>query len=182
MRRFAACPRVAAGVFVLLSGVAVSVRAQDRLGAVDQPASAGFDHPASVTPASSTFSLVALPPEALAQISVPAPQVVARSTPEPARRPKPLVPLYVSFASLQVMDIHSTSRALDRGGVEANPLMKSVAGHPIAFAAVKIAGSAALVYAAEKMWKKKRKAAVIYMVAVNTGLAFVVRHNYRAVR
>jgi hypothetical protein len=180
MRRFAASPRLAAGVFVLLFGVTASAREQDRLGGVDRPSSAGVDRPTSVAPASTL--LASLPTATLAQLSVPAPQPVRLGAPEPARRPNSLVPLYVSFASLQVLDIHSTTRALDRGAVEANPLMQGVAGNPLALSTVKIAGAAGLVYAAEKMWRKNRRAAVIFMVAANAGMAFVVHHNYRAVR
>ena len=94
-------------------------------------------------------------------------------------RPRSLVPLYVSFASLQAMDVHSTMRALDRGAVEANPLMKGLAGNPIAFTAAKVAGSAGVIYAAEKMRKKHPKTAVVFMIAANAAMALVVSHNYR---
>ena len=140
---------------------------------------AALEHPMSVTPASSL--LASLSAETLARIAVPSPEPLV--LPQPARtRPKQLLPLYGSFASLQALDIHSTTRALDRGAVEANPLVKGVAGNPLALSAVKIAGSAGLVYAAEKMWKKNRKAAVVFMIAANATLAFVVQHNYRAVK
>jgi hypothetical protein len=115
-------------------------------------------------------------------LSTPAPQLLPAVAPAPTRRPKPLIPLYVSFASLQAMDVHSTSRALGRGAVEANPLMKGVAGNTLTLTAVKMAGSAGVIYAAEKMWKKNRKAAVIFMLAANAGMAWVVQHNYRAVK
>ena len=98
------------------------------------------------------------------------------------RRPGGLLPLYVSFASLQALDAHSTTRALDRGAVEANPLMRGLAGHPVGMFAVKAAATAAVVYSAERIWKKNKAAAVIFMVAANSGMAWVVQHNYRAVR
>jgi hypothetical protein len=177
MHRFA---WTAAGAFVLLFGVAAFARAQDSLGGAERPLSARVEQPTSVAPASNILTSL---PAAVADISVPAPQSPAIGAAGAERRPKALVPLYVSLGSLQAMDIHSTTRALGRGAVEANPLLKSVVGHPLALAAVKIGGSVALVYAAEKMWKKKkRKAAVIYMLAMNAGLAFVVQHNYRAIR
>jgi hypothetical protein len=98
------------------------------------------------------------------------------------RRPSALVPLYVSFSTLQVLDTHSTSRALSRGAAEANPLMKGIARSEIGMAAVKAAGTAGVIYASEKMWKKNKKAAVIFMVATNAAMAWVVQHNYRAGR
>jgi hypothetical protein len=94
-------------------------------------------------------------------------------------RPGGLMPLYVSLATLQVLDVHSTQRALARGGVEANPLMKNVAGNSARLLAVKAAGTAGVVYASEKMWKKNRAAAVIFMAATNSAMAWVVQHNYR---
>jgi hypothetical protein len=97
-------------------------------------------------------------------------------------RPGALVPLYVSFATLQVLDTHSTSRALNRGAVEANPMMKGLAGNPTALLAVKAAGTAGVIFASEKMWKKNRTAAVFFMLAANSGMAWVVQNNYRAVR
>jgi hypothetical protein len=124
--------------------------------------------------------------EYLKASQVPVPAAVTPAAPVPsvltAKRPGALMPLYVSFGALQAMDVHSTTRALNRGAVEANPLMKNVAGNPYALSAVKLAGSATAIYAAEKMWKKNKKAAVIFMIAANAGMAFIVQHNYRAVR
>lgn len=97
-------------------------------------------------------------------------------------RPSALVPLYVSFAALQVIDTHSTSRALAKGAVEANPLMKGIAASEVGLLAVKGAGTAGVLYVSEKMWKKNRAAAVIFMVAANSGMAWIVQNNYRAVR
>jgi hypothetical protein len=115
-----------------------------------------------------------------AQQSPPAP--LPAGPPAAWKRPAPLVPLYISFATLQVLDAHSTRRALTRGAVEANPLMKGVAGNSGALLAVKVAGAAATIVAADKISKKNKAAAVAFMVAVNAGMALVVRHNYRAVR
>ena len=98
------------------------------------------------------------------------------------KRPGALIPLYVSFGALQVLDAHSTSRALVRGGVEANPVMKGIAGNQAGMLAVKAAGTAGVIFASEKMWKKNKTAAVIFMVASNAAMAWVVQHNYRAGR
>ena len=107
---------------------------------------------------------------------------VAGLRPAPQPRPGALVPLYASFATLQALDVHSTSRALDHGAVEANPMMKGLAGSPTALLAVKAAGTAGVFFASEKMWKKNRAAAVFFMVAANSAMAWVVQNNYRAVR
>jgi Domain of unknown function (DUF5658) len=103
-----------------------------------------------------------------------------RLAPQP--RPGALVPLYASFATLQALDAHSTSRALDHGAVEANPMMKGIAGNRTALLAAKAAGTAGVIFASEKMWKRNRAAAVFFMVAANSAMAWVVQHNYRAVR
>jgi hypothetical protein len=97
------------------------------------------------------------------------------------RRPGPLVPLYVSFCALQVLDTHSTWRAVDRGAVEANPMLRGVVGNQTGLVALKAAGTAGLIYASEKMWKRNRTASIIFMVTANSAMAWVVQNNYRAV-
>jgi len=91
------------------------------------------------------------------------------------RRPTPLVPLYVSFCALQVLDSHSTWRAIDRGAVEANPVLRGVAGNQIGLVALKAAGTAGLIYASEKMWKRNRTASIVFMFAANSAMAWVVQ-------
>jgi hypothetical protein len=99
----------------------------------------------------------------------------------PQHRPGALFPLYVSFGTLQVLDTHSTSRAINSGAVEANPMMKGIAGNEAAMLAVKAAGTAGVIFASETLWKKNKTAAVIFMIATNAGMAWVVQNNYRAV-
>lgn len=98
------------------------------------------------------------------------------------KRPATLAPLYVAFGTLQVLDVHSTGRALDREAYEVNPIMKGIAGNQAALFAVKAAGTAGVVLVSEKMWKKNRAAAVVFMVATNAAMAMVVQKNYAAVR
>jgi hypothetical protein len=100
----------------------------------------------------------------------------------PEGRPAALLPLYASFVTLQVLDIHSTAYALSRGAVEANPAMQGIVGTPVGFAAMKAAGTAGIVFAAEKLRKKNKAAAVGLMIASNSAMAWVVQHNYRTVR
>lgn len=97
-------------------------------------------------------------------------------------RPPALVPLYVSFVSLQALDAHATTRALDRGAVEANPLMRGIVGSPVGMLAVKTGGTAGLIWASERMWKRNKTAAIVFLLAANSAMTWVVQHNYRAVR
>ena len=117
---------------------------------------------------------------------LPAPAPYSPSTTESGRvrerRPDSLIPLYFSFCALQVLDTHSTWRAIDHGAVEANPVLRGVVGNQVGLVALKAAGTAGLIYASEKMWKRNRTASVIFMVAANSAMAWVVQNNYRAVR
>jgi hypothetical protein len=70
------------------------------------------------------------------------------------------VPLYVSFAVLQTLDMKSTRTAIGDGAREANPVMTGVVGSPAAFFALKAATGAAVVFAAEKMRPRNRVAAM----------------------
>lgn len=97
-----------------------------------------------------------------------------------ASRPLPLIPLYVSFATLQMFDARSTVLALSRGAREMNPLIRSIDADPVAITAFKIGATATTIVLAEKLWRNhKRTAAVLTMVGVNSAYAFIVAHNYR---
>lgn len=121
-------------------------------------------------------------PAAAAETTDPPPAVEpAWLRPSERRRPKAMLPLYASFGTLQALDAHSTARALNRGAVEANPVMRG-AGNAAGPIALKAAGAAAVIYASEKLWKKKRRAAVVLMIAANAAVGFVVQHNYRNAR
>jgi hypothetical protein len=98
------------------------------------------------------------------------------------RRPAPLLPLYASFVTLQVLDAHSTWRALDRGAVEANPLMRGIVTNEVGLVAIKAAGTAGVILASERIWKTNRAAGVLFLIAANSAMVWVVQHNYRAVR
>jgi hypothetical protein len=94
-------------------------------------------------------------------------------------RPRSLLPMYASFATLQALDYHSTTTALSSGAArEANPLMRGVADNPAAFAAVKAGATAGTIWIAERMRKKHPAGAVVFMLASNAAMAAVVAHNY----
>jgi hypothetical protein len=97
----------------------------------------------------------------------------------PQRRPAALPPLYILFASLQVLDTDSTRDAIARGYGESNPVLKGVAGNDAGMILVKVGATAATIYAVEKLWRRNRVAAVVTMIAVNAGYAVVVASNYR---
>ena len=164
MYRFACIQRL--WLFVLLLVVAgTPVVAQEPADpGPESVLSAAAVNPASLTvaPAAATAQTFEIPPR--------------------SARPAVLMPLYVSFASLQGLDAHSTTRALNRGGEEANPLLRGLAGNPVGLVAVKAAATTGVVYATEKMWKRNKAAAIVFMVAANSAMAWVVQHNYRAVR
>jgi hypothetical protein len=100
----------------------------------------------------------------------------------PARRPPVLVPLYVSFGIMQVLDVSSTQAALAGGAREGNPIMGGIAKSPIAMAALKGGVTAGIIVVSEKMWKRNRVATVLTMVALNSTYAMVVSHNYSNAR
>jgi hypothetical protein len=100
----------------------------------------------------------------------------------PSRRPAALVPLYISIASLQALDVDSTFKALGRGGVEANPIMRPLVGSPAAVVAVKAALAGVIIVSTEKLWKKNRAAAVLLMLGMNGAYAAAVAHNYSVAR
>jgi hypothetical protein len=97
-------------------------------------------------------------------------------------RPSVLVPLYVSFATLQALDLHSTSRALAAGGREANPVVGTAVGSPVAMTALKIGAATGIVLLSEKLWKRNRVAAIVMMVTLNSAYAVVASHNYSIAR
>jgi hypothetical protein len=155
MVRVARFPHAAALLVVL--GCSAAASAQDRAAVADDGERTVLLPPAPVR------LDAALPPD-------------VRSD---ARRPAALVPLYASFATLQVLDIHSTTKALADGAVEANPAMKAFAGNSIALTAMKAAGTTGVILISERLRRKNKAAAVGLMIAANSAMALVVQHNYR---
>jgi hypothetical protein len=103
-------------------------------------------------------------------------QSAVRST---EKRPAALLPLCASFATLQVLDIHSTRYGLEHGAVEGNRVMKGVTGTTTGMAAVKAAGTAGVIFISEKLRTKNKAVAIGLMIGTNSMMAWVVQHNYR---
>jgi len=91
------------------------------------------------------------------------------------------VPLYASFASLQMLDAHSTLRAVRAGGVEQNPLLRGLADKPAALVAIKAGVAVSTIAVADKVRGRSRVGAIALMAALNSAYAVVVAHNYRTV-
>jgi hypothetical protein len=98
------------------------------------------------------------------------------------RRPAILLPLYISFAAMQVLDIRSTQQALKGGGGEGNPVMGGIVGSPVAMTAMKVGATAGIVFLSEKVRKRNPVAAVVMMVGLNSAYAMVVSRNYAIAR
>jgi hypothetical protein len=87
--------------------------------------------------------------------------------------------MYASFATLQALDYHSTTRALDSGaGREGNPFARVIVTKRPVFIGAKAAATVGSVFAAERIRKKHPRRAVIFMAAANAAMAAVVAHNY----
>jgi hypothetical protein len=93
-----------------------------------------------------------------------------------------LASLYATTIVVQALDMHSTLRAFNAGAVEANPAMSGITRNRAAFVATKAAVAAASIWAAQKMAKKNKIAAVVTLIAVNSAYAMIASHNYQLAR
>ncbi len=125
----------------------------------------------------------------MTQMAIPVPDSPAPSVPgaaqalpavaRPAARPRGLLPLFVSYATLQALDVHSTLIALHNGAVEQNPIVGPFVNRPAALVAFKAATTAGAILAADRLARHNRPAAYALMFALNSAYAFVVVHNYK---
>jgi hypothetical protein len=95
------------------------------------------------------------------------------------KRPALLIPLYASQVTLHAADLYTTLLALEAGNREMNPLFKNAPFE--AMIGAKAVSSVVSIVLAEKLWKKRRVAAVTLMIATNVGVAAIAAHNYRLV-
>ena len=128
---------------------------------VAAPASAQIDGDAAAVPA-------------VADDSAP-PLTRAPSVPS---RPAALIPLYVSFAGLNALDVESTYRVLGEGGAEGNPVAARLVHSPAALIAFKAGTAAAAIAVTERLRRHNPKTAVVLMVTFNSVMATIVAHNY----
>lgn len=102
-----------------------------------------------------------------------------RAVPDAPSRGAVLSSLYGSFVALQALDAHSTLLAVDRGAVEANPLIGGLASRPAALIAMKAGTAAGVIYMTERVRRHNRIAAMVLMLASNSAYATLVARNYR---
>jgi len=130
----------------------------------------------SLSPVASHLDLSGLPATATAETALPPAPAATRSS------RGVLIPLYASFAALQALDAHSTSRGIHRGAVEQNPMLLSIADNPAALFAVKAGVAASTIVIADKVRNRSRVGAIVLMAGLNSLYATIVVHNYAAVR
>jgi hypothetical protein len=166
-------PRLAA---VLLTAISVShvaaapAAAQELVGSATPLTLVASETPPSLAPLfPSTLRSAASPETAAGAIAPDFSRI---------RRPKLLPALYAVTVFTQVLDAHSTTSALSRGGREVNPVMQGVASNRGALLAVKMGAAVGTVFVAEKLWRRNRAAAIALMVAVNVATAGIAAHNY----
>jgi len=91
--------------------------------------------------------------------------------------------LYGTFVGLQVLDAHSTVRALKQGATERNPILASLirdGGDPaVVLAASKLVAGAATLGLTELVRRDNPNAAANLMTVINAVYAGTVVHNYR---
>ncbi|MFB3855620.1 MAG: DUF5658 family protein [Vicinamibacterales bacterium] len=151
--------------------------------AVPEPAK-----PAGVEPADLSRAALATDSAPVAgaddQGRYPAP-IAPRDGHAPGSRQSPRFPvlgsMYASFVALQAADVLSTSRALERGGREMNPILP-FASNKAAMFAVKAASATLTIYLSEKIARRNRVAAIVMMAAINSAYTAIVAHNYRVAR
>lgn len=104
------------------------------------------------------------------------------SSPSALKRPALLSTLYVTDASLQVLDLYTTSQSLRRGGREVNPVLAPLSGDLAVVAALKAASTVGTIYGVERLRRRHRVAAVILMAGLNGAVGAVAAHNARVAR
>jgi len=93
-----------------------------------------------------------------------------------------LAALQGGLVATQLLDAHSTLKAIHAGGVEANPMMGGLANSPAALIGVKAAVGAGLVYATHRLGQRNKVAAIAVAAAANTAFLTIASHNYRLAR
>lgn len=89
------------------------------------------------------------------------------------------MPLYVSYATLQVLNAHSAFPALDGRARQTNHVVAEFTSSRTGLIAMKVGVAAGTIYLSEKLRKRNRVAAVVLMVSLNSALAAITAHNYR---
>ena len=94
-------------------------------------------------------------------------------------RPAALPVLYASFGMMQAWDLYSTSRAMNAGAREANPIASHLGSNTGSMIGMKAAATVSTIFFAERLWRTNKVAAVVLMASVNGAAAAVSMHNMR---
>lgn len=161
--------------FILVAGTAAPALAQD--------SSETFTKNAAIAPAipESAAGLTAIHFSSTDQSATQIPRQLRGQARRTWSTPV-LTALHLTTVATQMLDVHSTMRALDNGGVEANPLMSGLVKNRAAFIGVKAAIGATLVLATHKMAKTNKVAAIVTAAAANSVMLTVAHHNYKVAR
>ncbi len=94
-------------------------------------------------------------------------------------RPSPVMQsLYVTTAVVQMLDAHSTLKAVDAGADELNSIVAPLSHHPPAFIALKAGMAAAFIYGGHTMSKHHKVGAIITLGVLNACYLAIAVHNY----
>ena len=110
------------------------------------------------------------------------PAVMPRELPRTGLSTSVLTALQATTVATQILDVHSTMKALNNGAVEANPMMSGVVKNRAAFIGVKAAMGAGLMFATHKMARRNKVAAIVTSAAINSAYLVVAHHNYKVAR
>ena len=124
--------------------------------------------------ASSSFSVLTPDPRLLTS-----PPFLRARGPVDGGRGLLLSSLYVSFATLQGLDAHSTILALNRGARESNAIVAPFADSRPALIALKAGTAAGVLYMTDRVARQNKLAGIVIMAAANSAYAMVVANNYR---
>ncbi len=89
--------------------------------------------------------------------------------------------LYYGYAALQLTDGVTTLVSVNRGALEANPLLQQAARNPAAMIAIKAATVAGTIYTLEKLRKNHPIVATASLIAINATLGVVAVNNVSVV-
>jgi hypothetical protein len=93
-----------------------------------------------------------------------------------------LIGLQATTIATQMLDVHSTLKAMDAGAVEGNPMMGSLVKNRAAFVGVKAAIGAGVVYATHRIGQRNKVAAIAVAAAINSAYFMIASHNYKVAR
>lgn len=164
--------------FVVLALVMGASRAQaqdESLGVRLTPASFALAQPSPFLPSDGIVTAVG----GTAPLELPVPVFVPVDSAAPRFAQRTLE---VSFVALQALDVVSTLKAVDRGLVEQNPLMRGLVSRPAAFVAVKAGATVTTLWLLRRVTRQNRLAALVTLAAIDSGYALLVSRNMQALR